>query len=410
MRGQDRARYTLQPLSRARMVSLLAALISAILSGSASAQDTRTAEIAARQSEKAAAAAPYRPSRFETTMQRLEESFASPPNGFFPELGSIYAGGGFTLGAGYRHFYGRDAVWDVRGLYSVRNYKQVEVGTRTPWDGSGKWSFGARAGWRDAPQVGYFGPGMQDETVRANFHLTQSYAAFTAGLRPGRWIRLEGEVGYDDFETDPGRGRYPSIETIYDPATAPGLFAAPSFLRTEATAAIDWRTSPGYSRKGGFYGVTLANYADRDDTYSFRRVDGELIQHLPILRENWVISLRGRVQTTLDEDDNVPYFLLPQLGSGRTLRGYETGRFRDFHSILTSAEFRWIPSRLALDMALFYDAGKVTRRRADLDFNGFKSDYGIGARFHGPTTTVLRIEGARGSEGWRLVIATSAAF
>ena len=123
-----------------------------------------------------------------------------------------------------------------------------------------------------------------------------------------------------------------------------------------------------------------------------------------------MISLRGRVQTTLDEDDNVPYFLLPQLGSGRTLRGYETGRFRDFHSILTSAELRWIPSRLALDMALFYDAGKVTRRRADLDFNGFKSDYGIGARFHGPTTTVLRIEGARGSEGWRLVFATSAAF
>ncbi len=410
MGGRERARHTLWPSSCARMAPVLGVLGSMLLSGSAMAQETRAAEIAAKQSEKAAASAPYRPSRFEATMVRLEESFASPPNGFFPEVGSIYAGGGFSGGVGYRHFYGRDAVWDVRGLYSVKNYKQVEVGTRTPWDGRGKWSFAARAGWLDAPQVGYFGQGMPDESVRASFQLTQSYAAVTAGLRPTRWTRLQGEVGYDDYETDQGSGKYPSIETIYDPITAPGLFSSPAFLRTTAMAAIDWRTSPGYSRKGGFYGVTLTSHADSDDTYSFQRVDGELIQHLPILRENWVLSLRGRVQTTLDEDDNVPYFLLAQLGSGRTLRGYESGRFRDFHSILTSVEFRWIPSRLALDMALFYDAGKVTRRRADLDFKGFKSDYGIGARFHGPTTTVLRIEGARGSDGWRLVVATSAAF
>jgi hypothetical protein len=381
-----------------------------MLSGSASAQETRAAEIAARQAEKAAESAPYRPSRFEGFMTRLEQNFASPPSGFYPEFGRIYAGGGFSLGAGYRHFYGRNAVWNVRGLYSIRNYKQVEVGTRTPWHGNGRWLVGARAGWLDAPQVGYFGQGMADDTDRANFRLTQSYAALTAELRPSRWTRLQGEVGYDDFQTDEGRGRVPSIEHFYNTATAPGLFSDPAFLRTEATAAIDWRTSPGYSRKGGYYGVTLANYTDRDDTYSFRRLDGELIQHLPLLRENWVISLRGRVQTTLDDNDRVPFFLLPQLGSGRTLRGYETGRFRDRHSILTSAEFRWIPNRLGLDMALFYDAGKVTRRRADLDFNGLKSDYGIGARFHGPTTTVLRVEGARGSEGWRLVVATSAAF
>lgn len=405
-----RPRHRVRRLFRARVAWALGIAGGMILPGSATAQETRTEEIAARQKEKAATSAPYQPSRFEVVMTRLEENFASPPNGFYPEVGRIYAGGGFSLGAGYRRFYARNAVWNISGLYSIKNYKQVEVGTRTPWHGNGRWSLGVRAGWLDAPQVGYFGQGMADESVRANFHLTQGYAAVTAGLRPTRWSRLQAEVGYDDFETDAGRGKFPSIETIYDPATAPGLFSAPAFLRTEATAAIDWRTSAGYSRKGGFYGVTLADYADRKDTFSFRRLDGELIQHLPLLRENWVISLRGRVQTTLDDDDAVPYFLLPQLGSGRTLRGYETGRFRDRHSILTSAEFRWIPNRLALDMALFYDAGKVTRRREDLDLDGLKSDYGIGVRFHGPTTTVLRIEAARGSDGWRMVFATSAAF
>jgi hypothetical protein len=123
-----------------------------------------------------------------------------------------------------------------------------------------------------------------------------------------------------------------------------------------------------------------------------------------------VLSFRGRVQTTLDDQDVVPYFLLPSLGSGSTLRAYRSFRFRDRHSELFNAEWRWIPNRLGLDMALFYDAGKVTSRRSDLDLNGLKSDVGIGARFHGPAATALRIELARGSEGFHLVFAAGAAF
>ena len=30
------------------------------------------------------------------------------------------------------------------------------------------------------------------------------------------------------------------------------------------------------------------------------------MQHIPILRENWVVSLRGRLETTLDDEDQVP--------------------------------------------------------------------------------------------------------
>jgi hypothetical protein len=389
---------------------LIASAATCFLSIPVRAQETRAGLIEAQQAEKAAKAAPYQPTKFETVFARLEESLTSPPSGFYPEIGKIPQGGGFSLGVGYRHFYARRAVVDARVLYSIKNYKQVEVGARTPWHGSGRWTLGAKGGWLDAPQVAYYGQGITDAADRTNFHLTQDYAALTSEFRPTDWTYLQGEVGYDDYETKRGRGRHPSIETIHDPATTPGLFSTMSFIRTEARAAIDWRPGAGYARRGGYYGVALANYADRDDTFSFQRLDGELIQHLPILRENWVLSFRGRVQTTLDDADAVPYFLLPQLGSGRTLRGYGTGRFRDRHSVLTSAEFRWIVNRMALDMALFYDAGKVTNRREDLDFNGLKSDWGIGARFHGPTSTVLRIEAARGSDGWRLVVATNSAF
>ena len=376
----------------------------------ASAQDTRAEEIAAKQREKAQQLAPYQPTGFERTMTRLEASFASPPSGIVPVGSSIYPGGGFTLGAGYRRFFQRQAVWDVIGLYSIKHYKAIEVGVRTPWTGHGKWTLGLRAGWLDAPEVAYFGTGGDLEQPRTNFGISQAHATLAASLRPTTWTRLQGRVAYEAYETDEGRGSFPSIETIYTPVTAPGLFADPTFIRTEGMAAIDWRPAPGYARRGGFYGVTLANFTDTDDTFSFRRLDGELIQHIPFLRETWVISLRGRVQTTLSDDDVVPYFLLPMLGSGHTLRAYQTGRLRDRHSLLTSAEFRWIPSRLALDMAIFYDAGKVAGRREDLDFNDLVTDWGLGVRFHGPTTTVLRIEMASGSDGWRLVFATSAAF
>lgn len=374
------------------------------------AQETRAETIAARQAEKAGALAPYEPPRFERIMAQLEENLASPPNGFYPEIGRIRQGGGFSFGVGYRRFYARDAVWDVRTRYSVKNYKQIEVGTRSPWDGDGRLMLEARAGWLDAPQVAYFGVGMSDQAARTSFGLTQGYAAATAEFRPAPWTRLDGEVGFDDYSTEPGRGRHPSIETQYIPTATPGLFSDLSFIRAQARAAIDSRTASGYSRKGGLYGLTLASFTNRGNSYDFQQLEAEAIQHLPIVRENWVFSVRGRVQTILDDGDAVPFFLLPQLGGGRTLRGYETGRFRDRHSILTSAEFRWIPNRMALDMALFYDAGKVTARRGDLDFDGLKSDWGIGVRFHAPKTTVLRVEAARGTDGWRLVISRSASW
>jgi outer membrane translocation and assembly module TamA len=63
-----------------------------------------------------------------------------------------------------------------------------------------------------------------------------------------------------------------------------------------------------------------------------------------------------------------------------------------------------------VDTALFYDAGKVTRRRADLNLDGLKSGYGIGFRFHTPAATPVRLDFARGNEGFLVAFAASAAF
>jgi hypothetical protein len=78
--------------------------------------------------------------------------------------------------------------------------------------------------------------------------------------------------------------------------------------------------------------------------------------------------------------------------------------------MLVSGEWRWIASRLALDMALFYDAGMVAPTLDSIALGSFVSNFGIGARFHGPARTPLRVELARGREGTHLVFAASAAF
>jgi outer membrane translocation and assembly module TamA len=156
--------------------------------------------------------------------------------------------------------------------------------------------------------------------------------------------------------------------------------------------------------------VTGHDFADFDDQHGFRRVDYDAIQHVPLGRDTWVLALRGRVETTFVGDgDAIPFFMLPALGGGSSLRGFASWRFRDRHSLLLSAEWRVLVNRF-LDTAVFYDAGKVTSRMSDLDFDGLKNDYGFGFRFHGPIATPLRIELAKSNEGLVLVFSAHAPF
>ena len=74
------------------------------------------------------------------------------------------------------------------------------------------------------------------------------------------------------------------------------------------------------------------------------------------------------------------------------------------------AEWRIMVNRY-LDMAFFYDTGKVAARRSDLDFVDLKDNFGFGLRFHGPLSTPLRVEVSRGRENnLSFTFSSSAAF
>jgi hypothetical protein len=374
---------------------------------------TRDQAIEQAQAEKVKDLHPYGPGKVEGLFNRAEEILSNRAPSWHPFFESADYGGGFTLGAGYAHHVSPYNMLDVRGSYTILGYKRVEAEFTAPRLFHRRGSLSLLGGWREATQSAFYGFGMGTSLDdRADFDFRQPYGSAILTLRPTRrLLMLRGGVEVSQYEQRPADGSsFPSVENKYTPETLPGLGTTTTYVHSQGTVGFDWRTSPGYSRRGGFYGVTLHDYTDKDERFGFRRVDYEAIQHIPILREAWVISLRAIARTTYTKSDQeVPFFLLPYVGSGSTMRGFTSHRFRDQNGLTLQAEWRIMANRF-MDSAVFYDTGKVAARRDDLDLKGLKSDYGFGVRLHGPFTTPLRIDVARSPEGTRLVFSTSSIF
>jgi len=375
---------------------------------------TRADDIARQQEEKAQTAKPDEPNRGELFLEQFEQGkwFLGVPRGWYPVFGSVSSGGGFAAGGGYRHHIGYDSFVDVSAMYSIASYKKIQITGSTPNHVKGRLDLSGSISWVDLTQEAFYGLGNEsDPGDHTSFRVNRTQVQGVATLHLVDWLRLRLDGGIDDYAQKSGQGPHPSIEEVHSRETVPLLDENPLYLRGEASAAIHWLQSPGYSRTGGLYRLAYEEFDPlRGDGGTFGFARTEVVQHLPILRETWVLSLRARTESIVRKSDVVPYFLMPWLGSGSTLRAYPTARFRDRHTLLLAGEIRWFPNRLGLDMALFFDAGKVAPQRSLLTLDGMKTDYGIGVRFHTPAATALRVELAKGLEGWRTVFAASAPF
>jgi len=374
--------------------------------------ETRQSTIENAAGEKAQNLHPYEVTKAEKVITRIERRFTDQTIRWHPYLENAYRGGGFAAGAGYMFHPGDYSTLDVRGSYSIRSYKLAEAEFISPRLFDRRGELEVLGGWRDATQVGFYGVGINtSKSDRANFGFEQPFGSALLTVRPTRRLfMVRGGFEAARWDLKSGQGTAPSVDEVFTPESLPGLGTTTTFLHTQATVGVDSRASSHYARRGGFYGVTGHDYTDRDDALGFRQVDYEVIQHIPILRETWVVSLHGLAKTTWQKGDQAtPFYMLPSLGGGSTLRGFSTYRFSDQHSLLLQAEWRIMANRF-FDTAVFYDAGKVAARRSDLDLNHLKSDYGFGVRFHAPFATVLRVDVARSNEGTSLVFAASPVF
>ena len=365
--------------------ALLTVLVAAV---PAVAQGTREEALAAERAAKATELRPYEPTALERKIHAIDGMLVGQ-RPIYPFIGSTYEGGGLAIGPGFRSRLGDAGMFNAHAAISIRNYRAAHADVKLPDLAGGRVDVDVTTDWLDAPAVAFYGVG-NDSTPeeKTSIALRSTAVGITARIRPVKYVALGGGV---------------------DALTIDTLAAAPGYRRSRVFAEIDWRTSPGYTRRGGLYRFDWSEYQGGGQ-HNFRRVDAEVNQFVPLLRENWVIAMRALVSSTDTRDGHtVPVVLLPALGGGNSLRGYPSWRFRDRHRLLLTGEYRWTAGPF-VDMALFMDAGKVAPRFADLDLDDLKTSYGIGATLHTFRTTLTRVELARTREGMGLSFSFGANF
>lgn len=404
-------RITTHPV--AVYVLAIAALVLASTDAPAQTTDpsTRTGALEQEQAAKVSSLTPQEPEKFERLVGRAEAMLTRGGNHWYPFFENSYSGGGFPFGAGYSWFVGPYNTLDVRGSITPSGYTRAEVEFLNPRIFNRRGKLKMIGGWREATEVPFYGLGASQPENRVSYGFKQPHASALLTLKPTRrYLVVSGGVEYTKWDLQPGEGSFPSIGNTFAPEDLAGIDAKVNYLHTQAGIGLDWRQAEEYARRGGYYGITVHNYDDHEDQFGFSEVQYEAIQHIPILREAWVLSFRGRVTTSQAKtNQRVPFFMTPSLGSGSSLRAYPTRRFRGEDTLLLQAEWRIMVNRF-MDTALFYDAGKAVQDEGDLDFNDLKSDVGFGVRLHGPFRTLLRMDVAKGTEGWRLVTSVGPVF
>jgi Omp85 superfamily domain len=389
-----------------RVKTLLVSIVVLLMASAAAAQSTRVDTIAEQQAEKAKELGTEGPSEAEMIIRRvLLSPLLSGGDGVYPWFGSVYGGSGMGVGVGFLKRLEKASYFNVQTGISM-NSSMVMRGTfAAPELWRGMLQLDANIQWLDAHDVSFYGFGQDSsKDTRDSYDFNPFELSTNVSLKPMRHVFLTGTYAYTPIDTH--------RETpVFAAPDSPGLDEKLTFHVARATLAYDWRPAPGYSTRGGYYRAAFErNFESSGRPYSFNLQEYEVVQQLPLVREQFVLA--GRALLTLtdaDEGHDVPVMLAPFLGSGSTLRAFGNRRFADRNRVLMTGEYRWRPSRY-IDMAVFMDAGQVAAERYQLEMKQFDVDWGIGARFHGPAFNALRLELSHGREGFRLTFAGSQPF
>lgn len=331
-------------------------------------------------------------------------------NGWYIDRGNMIPGAGWLSGGpGYRQWSANDRMFfDASAAISWHGYRTAQASVELPRLANSRLLIGSQLRWQDFPQVAYFGEGPDsDEANRSQYGLQSSNIVGYAIFKPVQWLGIGGTVGWlkpsigapgGFFEGDTSETRlvFPA-----DPVFS--VADDPAFIHSEASLTADTRDFAGRPTRGGLYRAAAARFSDRDaGIFSFNRYELEGAQFLPLADSVVVIALHGwLVGSDAADGHAVPFYLQPALGGHNSLRGYDDYRFHDRNMLLVSAEAR-LAMMTHVDAAVFVDAGNVAARAGDL--NLAKRSYGAGLRLHSRRETFARLDVARGSEGWRVLL------
>src|SRR5215475_1692772 len=238
------------------IVGAMAGLARAAAAQSADPQ-SRAAVVEEAQAAQVPSLHPYVPTKGERLMDKAEKVLYGTPT-WHPFFENAYRGGGFTVGLGYMFHVSSFNSLDVRGSYSIANYKRAEAEFVAPSLFHRRAQLSVLGGWREAPETDFYGLGT-DTSLDTHFFygFRQSHGSALLTVRPTRrYLTLQGGLQLAKWSLDGGDGSTPSVDQIFTPSTLPGLGTTTTYIHTQAMAGFDWRPSPGYARRGGYYGVT----------------------------------------------------------------------------------------------------------------------------------------------------------
>ncbi|WP_276359072.1 BamA/TamA family outer membrane protein [Daejeonella sp. H1SJ63] len=218
--------------------------------------------------------------------------------------------------------------------------------------------------------------GIGNSTLELNEDpITQKLFKLNAGIEKklGK-ISFSGfSLAYESYrfnDKDPG-GIYSTDPGIYDKDGGKVLYFG-------ITQIIDNRNSNTYTTKGTYLKL---NYSYAPDFWGGSNYSGSLIKldlrNFNSLSKKTVFGINAHFQSI--GGNNTPFYLLPQMGNDEMMRGYYSGRYRDYNLMALQSEIR-LRLHPRIGMAAFAAAGNVYSN-GNLKLAHFKPSVGGGFRY-----------------------------
>lgn len=265
---------------------------------------------------------------------------------------------------------------------------------------------------RWSPRYDFFGIGPDSSLDdHSDFRQKENLLEAVAGLRlPGK-VSLMGRFGRWVVSTGAGEDdALPNVDEVFAPNQIPFYDQRLEYNRWGASLVFDARDVRGNPHKGGVVAVQWMSFdAQSGAAPSFTRTSADARLYVPLGHRQRVLALRTYFTKDDPEGDSrVPFFALPTLGSGKTLRAFRSQRFRGERLWLLQAEYR-VEVAPALEVALFYDAAAVAER-VEENVGKWRGNGGVGLRFKNHEDVLARFDLAWGDEGFRALFRFGPSF
>jgi hypothetical protein len=365
-------------------------------------------------------------------------------------VGSLAPGNGIGVGAAlvghwttqnWRNSYAIDAVGTPNGSWRAGGYLNlvrsnvpvVKVGKGRPAPGTGSSPDASQeqlvvhlfAETDSLNKIAFFGIGPStSDTARSYFGLRETITGSNVVWPVWRRfnVAILGEANGRFVETRGSHGQAsPSIEQLYTPATAPGLFDDTAFAQFGEGIRIRPSFAGGHVQLD--YLVNYQQYVAGNSIYSFRRFTTDVSHHFPLYKNyrptvpqdfngpddcgvsssdddhkcppvippsGTTRNLEGSInvrfllsESIIPSGHTEPFYFQPTLGGSDingnpALPSFQDYRFRAPNLMLFRASFEHSIYKLPIGVVLMLDEGKVADTRSGIDFSHLQHSYTAG--------------------------------